>query len=278
MKLSKQGVVVFLTLLLLGIGSFTRASEIVPVPEFSSSVVDMTSWLSNQELISLRKQIDEIKVAKNIQIAILIVATTKPEEISQYSIRVAEKWKVGKKGVDNGVLITLAKEDKKVRIDVGYGFEGAIPDVLAHRVIDEQMKDNLKKGNVFIAIQSAIQQISTIVDGENILKSSDNSLNTGISQLDSLPKLVLIIGCCLAVISAIFLFVEEMYAFLIALGIPIFAGVMFAIFYTIATGVSAAIGIIVLAFVIRFGLSTGGSVLSGGSFGGGGASGSWGDD
>jgi uncharacterized protein len=277
-KLLKQGATVLLTLLLLGIGSFTRAGEDVPVPEFSSSIVDTTSWLSDQELISLRKQIDEVKVAKNIQIAILIVATTKPEEISQYSIRVAEKWKVGKKGVDNGVLITLAKEDKKVRIDVGYGLEGAIPDGLAHRVIDEQMKGNLKKGNTFIAIQSAIQQISTIVDGENALKSSGNGLNTGISQLDSLPTLVLVVGFCLAVISAIFLFVEEGYAFLIALAIPIFAGVMFAFFYTIAIGVSAAIGIIILAFVIRFGLSTGGSVLSGGSFGGGGASGSWGDD
>ncbi|MGE5490810.1 MAG: TPM domain-containing protein, partial [Actinomycetota bacterium] len=100
------------------------------------------------------------------QMAVLLVPTTQPETIEQYSIRVAEAWKLGRKGVDNGVLVLVAKNDRKVRIEVGYGLEGAIPDASAKRVIAEDITPRFKAGDFAGGLQAGINQLAGLVDAE----------------------------------------------------------------------------------------------------------------
>ncbi|MEO6147002.1 MAG: TPM domain-containing protein, partial [Sulfuriferula sp.] len=109
----------------------------VPVPALKARVTDLTNTLTAAQAASLEQQLSDLEKRKGSQLAVLIVPTTAPEAIEQYSIRVAEAWKLGRKGVDDGVLMLVAKNDRTLRIEVGYGLEGVIPDAIAKRVIAE---------------------------------------------------------------------------------------------------------------------------------------------
>jgi uncharacterized protein len=108
----------------------------VAVPQLVGRVVDQTNTLSASYIDTLNQRIHSFEQRKGSQIAILIVPTTQPETIEQYSIRVAETWKIGRKKIDDGALLVIAKNDHKLRIEVGYGLEGALTDVTARRIID----------------------------------------------------------------------------------------------------------------------------------------------
>ncbi len=109
----------------------------VAVPPLTTRVTDLTGTLSPSQRDELENQLRDFESRKGSQIAVLIVPTTQPETVEQYSLRVAETWKLGRKGVDDGVLLLIAKDDHTMRIEVGYGLEGAIPDAVAKRVISE---------------------------------------------------------------------------------------------------------------------------------------------
>ena len=100
-------------------------------------MVDQTGTLSGDDIASLTQTLKGFEARKGSQIAVLIVPTTAPETIEQYSIRVAEAWKIGRKKIDDGALLVVAKNDRNLRIEVGYGLEGALTDVTAKRIIDE---------------------------------------------------------------------------------------------------------------------------------------------
>ncbi|MGH8539723.1 MAG: TPM domain-containing protein, partial [Stenotrophobium sp.] len=97
---------------------------------------------------------------------ILIVPTTQPETIDQYSIRVVEAWKLGRKKVDDGALLLIAKNDHQMRIEVGYGLEGALPDAIANRIINEIIAPHFKQGDFFGGIDAGIDQMMSVVQGE----------------------------------------------------------------------------------------------------------------
>ena len=97
-----------------------------------------------------------------------MLPTTKPEEIEQYSIRVAEAWKIGRKGVDDGLLLIVAKDDRRLRIEVGYGLEGAIPDSVAKRVIDERITPRFRDGDFFGGIRDGVDQLIRLAEGEKL--------------------------------------------------------------------------------------------------------------
>ena len=101
---------------------------LLPIPPLSAHVTDLTQTLSAQEKQALDAKLADWEARTGNQLAVLIVPTTQPEPIEAYSIRVAEKWQIGRKGKDNGVLFLVAKNDKKMRIEVGYGFEGTLTD------------------------------------------------------------------------------------------------------------------------------------------------------
>src|ERR1700758_3251688 len=138
----------------------------VAVPPLSGRVVDQTGTLSSDTIASLTQTLKDLQARKGSQIAVLIVPTTAPETIEQYSIRVAEAWKIGRKKIDDGALLVVAKDDRKLRIEVGYGLEGALTDVTARRIIDETIVPRFKRGDFDGGITDGISRIIRVIDGE----------------------------------------------------------------------------------------------------------------
>lgn len=139
-----------------------------PIPSLSGRVVDRAGVLTESEQRALSEELQSIERESGAQIAILTLDTVRPETIEQFSIRVAESWKLGRKGVDDGVLILLAKREREIRIEVGYGLEGAIPDALAKRIIDEQMTPWFRKGRFFNGLQAGVQALQKRIRGEEL--------------------------------------------------------------------------------------------------------------
>ena len=146
-------------------GPFAALAD-VAVPPFSGRVVDQTGTLSSGDIASLTQTLKNFEARKGSQIAVLIVPTTAPETIEQYSIRVAEAWKVGRKKIDDGALLVIAKNDHKLRIEVGYGLEGALTDVTAGRIIDEIITPKFRSGDFAGGISAGVDRIIGVVDGE----------------------------------------------------------------------------------------------------------------
>ena len=138
----------------------------VAVPPLTGRVVDQTGTLSSDTVASLSQKLKDFEARKGSQIAVLIVPTTQPEAIEQFSIRVAEAWKIGRKKIDDGALLVVAKDDHKLRIEVGYGLEGAMPDVTARRIIDEIIVPRFKTGDYPGGISAGVDRMIRIVDGE----------------------------------------------------------------------------------------------------------------
>ena len=138
----------------------------VAVPPLSGRVVDQTGTLSASDAAALTQQLKDLETRKGSQVAVLIVPTTEPEAIEQFSIRVAEAWKIGRKKIDDGALLIVAKNDHKLRIEVGYGLEGALTDVTARRIIDEIIVPRFKTGDFTGGISAGVDRIIRVIDGE----------------------------------------------------------------------------------------------------------------
>jgi uncharacterized protein len=142
--------------------------ELVPVPKLTAPVIDLTGTLTAQQVASLDESLREFERRKGSQIAVLLLPTTKPEAIEQYSIRVAETWKVGRKSIDDGAILIVATQDRALRIEVGYGLEGAIPDAIAHRVVDEVIVPRLRAGDFYGGIRDGTAQLMRLTEGESL--------------------------------------------------------------------------------------------------------------
>ncbi len=142
----------------------------VAVPPLTGRVVDQTGTLTSEAAARLEQKLGDFEARKGSQIAVLIVPTTQPEAIEQYSIRVAEAWKVGRKKVDDGAILLIAKNDRKLRIEVGYGLEGALNDVTAKRIIDEIITPKFKNGDFSGGIEDGVDRMIGVIDGEPLPK------------------------------------------------------------------------------------------------------------
>jgi uncharacterized protein len=142
------------------------AQDLVPVPALTSPVTDLTGTLTPDQASALDARLRAFERAKGSQVAVLIVPTTRPEEIEQYSIRVVEQWKLGRGEVDDGVLLLVALNDKRARIEVGYGLEGAIPDAIANRIIDQDLRPAFRRGDFYGGIATAVDRILRTIEGE----------------------------------------------------------------------------------------------------------------
>jgi uncharacterized protein len=145
-------------------------------------VTDLTGTLDPQQVQSLEAMLAALEQKKGAQVAVLMVPTTQPEAIEQYGIRVAEAWKLGRgkaqasratgdpnaPAVDDGVLLLIAKQDRRLRIEVGYGLEGAIPDSIAKRIIDESISPRFRRGDYFGGIQAGLQDLQARIEGEEL--------------------------------------------------------------------------------------------------------------
>jgi uncharacterized protein len=138
----------------------------VAVPPLTGRVVDITNTLSSSDIAAQSQRLQDLQRRKGSQIAVLIVPTTAPETIEQFSIRAAETWKIGRKKIDDGALLVVAKDDHKLRIEVGYGLEGALTDVTARRIIDETIVPRFKSGDFSGGIAAGIARMIGVIDGE----------------------------------------------------------------------------------------------------------------
>lgn len=138
----------------------------IAVPPLTGRVVDQTGTLSSSDVASLSQTLQDFEAKKGSQIAVLIVPTTAPETIEQYSIRVADAWKVGRKKVDDGAILLVAKNDHKLRIEVGYGLEGALTDVTSKRIIDEFIVPKFRTGDFAGGIWAGVDRVIKVIDGE----------------------------------------------------------------------------------------------------------------
>jgi uncharacterized protein len=155
-------------LLALLLGWVFPALADVAVPPLVGRVVDQTGTLSTNDVSALNQTIRAFEARKGSQVAVLIVPTTDGEAIEQYSIRVAEAWKIGRKKIDDGVLLVIAKNDRKLRIEVGYGLEGALTDVTSKRIIDEIITPRFRNGDFSGGISAGVDRILRVVEGEKL--------------------------------------------------------------------------------------------------------------
>ena len=275
------------------------AAADVAVPELTGRVVDQTGTLSSGDIATLSQKLRDFETRKGSQVAVLIVPTTQPETIEQFSIRVAEAWKIGRKKVDDGAILVVAKNDRHLRIEVGYGLEGVLTDVTSRRIIDEIITPKFRTGDFAGGISDGVDRMIRVIDGEPLPVPSP-TVNFG--NLDDLAPLFIVTLFASLGVGGFF---RAMLGRL--LGSLATGGVIAVLSWFILGSFSIALALGALGFVIGFiadlfaamgpssgssrrgswssgssgggwisgSSSSGGFSGGGGSFGGGGASGSW---
>ncbi len=172
---SVTAVLLFSIWILLAAVTTAHSSEgLVAVPPLQGRVTDLTGTLSPDQKAGLEQSLRTFETKKGTQLAVLIVATTKPEEIEQYALRVVEQWKLGRKKVDDGALLLIAKDDRTLRIEVGYGLEGVMNDATAKRIVSDVIAPRLNQGDYFGGVSAGVDQMIRVIDGESLPQPSRN--------------------------------------------------------------------------------------------------------
>ena len=211
---------------------------------------------------------------KGSQVAVLLVPATAPETIEQFGIRVAEKWKLGRKGVDDGAILIVAKEERKLRIEVGRGLEGVLPDAVAKRIIADDIVPRFKQGDFNAGVNAGVDRMIKVIDGEPLPAPKASGWESAASD-DALGWGALLVVFFGGLLRSIFgAFFGSLIAGGIAAGVAIFLGLEMAA--SLIVGVMVALFCLIGFSMLGLGGGGGGSWSGGGGdFSGGGASGSW---
>ncbi|MFC5301046.1 TPM domain-containing protein [Azospira restricta] len=282
---------VLAALWLAGWAALAGAQDLQPVPALTARVTDLTATLSSEQRSQLETKLAAFEREKGVQIAVLLVPTTQPEAIEQYAIRVAEQWKLGRQGVDDGALLLIAKQDRKLRIEVGYGLEGALNDATAKRIVAETITPQFRERRFYEGIDAGVERIFAVVGGEPLPPAKGAAGGTtgqggdGFDIQDILVVGLVLVTVVAGILRAIF------GRFLGAAAVGGLAGfIVMAIASSLLIAVIAGVVVFVLALLSGgrgFGGFSGGSwggsggggfggfSGGGGGFGGGGASGDW---
>ncbi|BCF95909.1 lipoprotein [Paraburkholderia sp. PGU19] len=266
----------------------TGARAEVPIPLLTSRVTDETGTLTSEQRSALEETLKEFEARKGPQISVLIIATTQPETIEQYSMRVVEQWKLGRRKVDDGALLIVAKNDHSLRIEVGYGLEGALNDATSSRIIREVIVPEFKQGDFYGGITAGVDSIIRVVNGEPLPAPAQRR-----SESDGIGRLLPILFVMAVVAGSL------LRALLGRLPGALVTGGIIGVLAWLLSGaifVAVAAGAIALLFTLvggGMGAYVGGRYIGGGSggfggrssrdifrgggggFGGGGASGRW---
>jgi uncharacterized protein len=146
----------------------TSAWAYVEIPKLSSRITDVTGTLSAEQTQALESKLAAFEAKKGSQIAVLIVPTTQPEDIAEFAIKVVDLWGIGRKGIDDGLILIIAKNDRKIRVEVNYGLEGVIPDAIAKRIGTETIAPYFKKNDYYGGINAGVDQILGLIEGEQL--------------------------------------------------------------------------------------------------------------
>ena len=234
------------------------------MPEVGEYVTDNTGTLSQEEKNSLINKLRTFKEQKGSQVILVMVNSTGLEPIEDYSIRLVEKLKVGREGIDDGVLLLVAKEDRKLRIEVGYGLEGALPDITANRIINEIIVPRFRNGDFYGGVSAGLDAIIHVVEGEPLPEPEQRQTqnNPGVNGLFTVFLVMfLIMGPILRKIAG------KGKGLLIGSGIAFIAG---WIFVSLFVGIGAAFAFVFFYIISMLGGGgRGGGGYRGGGFGGG---------
>jgi len=272
------------------VGWSLLAGAQVPVPPLTGRVTDETATLTAEQKAALEQTLQAFEVRKGSQLAVLMVPTTAPETIEQYALRVAEQWKLGRKKVDDGAILLVAKNDRALRIEVGYGLEGALNDATSKRIISEIITPRFKQGDFYGGITAGVDQIIRVIDGEPLPQPNAKPAG-GMADIQQFVPVILILAL---VVGGLLRSVLGRFP-----GALVTGGAVAVVAWFIAGAVSIALvaGMIALLFTLLSGgmgghgvgghrggfgtggfgggLGRGGFGGGGGGFGGGGASGRW---
>ena len=272
----------WLVILWLALPLAAGAAEPLPLPALQTRVTDLTATLDATQRGRLEARLAAIDRAGRAQVAVLLLPSTEPETIEQFGIRLAEAWKIGRKGADDGLIIIVAKNDHRMRIEVGYGLEGRIPDAIASRIVNERMAPAFRQGDFFGGLDAAIVAVDQALGGTADVApaaAAPVAAAAGAMRGDWIEWLfMLAMGA--GVLRAIFGLLGSLAAAALGgwLGFMVFG----------STGIALVAGVVV--FLLSFvslagggrgggfggGMSGGGGFSGGGGgFGGGGASGRW---
>ena len=141
-------------------------AAIIPVPPLSGRIIDQTNTLNTTQQQALESQLAALEQRKGSQLAVLIVPSTGDEDMAQFGLRVGDAWKLGRKGIDDGIVLLVAKDDHHIRIEVGKGLEGVIPDAIANRIIDEDIVPKFHADDYAGGLQAGVARIVKLIDGE----------------------------------------------------------------------------------------------------------------
>lgn len=155
----------------------------VAVPALTAPVTDLARILTPDQASALDAKLRAFAQARGSQVAVLIVPTTAPEEIEQYSIRVVDQWRLGRAKVDDGVLLLVAVDDRRVRIEVGYGLEGALPDATANRIIQQDILPSFRRGDYYGGINTGVDRVMRVIEGEALPEPELNPPAAGVPGL-----------------------------------------------------------------------------------------------
>jgi len=280
--------------LLLCVGRLALGADLAPVPQLQSPVTDATGTLSPEQRSQLDQRLRAFEAEKGTQIAVLMVASTQPEAIEQYSIRVVEAVKLGRRKIDDGILLLIARDDRAVRIEVGYGLEGAVPDVMANRIIEQVIVPHFRANDYYGGINEAVTRLMALVQGEPLPEAERKpAMPSGQGIGSVLPVLLMLVFVGGAILRGLFGSFG---------GAAVTGGIAGVIAWLLTSVTVIAFGAAVIAFIFTllggggggggwsnrrgwgggfggfgggFGGGGGGWSGGGGSFGGGGASGRW---
>ena len=254
-------------LILGGVIGLCQAQALQPIPKLEARVTDLTGTLTAAQQAELEQKLKDFEAQKGVQIAVLLLPSTQPEQIEQYSIRVVEAWKLGRKKVDDGALLIIAKNDRTLRIENGYGLEGVLTDAASNRIIEDTMLPLLRQGQYFAAITAGVDQMMRLIDGEPLPPPDRNWQHRQPVHWNNLP--LLIFG---------FLIVSNVLRGLFGrpFGAALSAGGVGLLVYLITQTLALALGAGVLGLLAALLFSAGGGWRSGGFGGWGGGTGGFG--
>ncbi len=155
------------------------AQSLQPVPELRARVMDQTGTLDAGTLATLESRLASFEQEHGAQVVVLMVASTAPEDIADYTQRLGDAWKIGRKDVGDGLLFVVAKDDRRMRIAPAKRLEGAIPDLMAKRILDQAVAPAFRQGDYAGGIRSGLDQILAAIAGEALPAPTASPVDEG---------------------------------------------------------------------------------------------------
>ncbi|GGH65521.1 hypothetical protein GCM10010975_33420 [Comamonas phosphati] len=254
----------------------TAGTQRQPVPQLTGRVIDQTRTLDAAEQQQLSQQLKALEDSTGAQVVVLMVPTTAPEDIAAYANRVAQDWKIGRRDIGDGLLVIVAKDDRRMRLEVARRLEGAIPDIKAAQIIDQAMKPRFRQNDYAGGLSAAVEQLSMLIRGEQLPapapRQSAPARPGSIGDYAGFLLPVLFFGFPLAIALARSLFGRGLGSLIVG---GLAGGAAFLVTSSLLIAGAAAFLGLLFTLLSNLSRSGGGPYIGGGGSGGSGGSGGW---